>query len=183
MTRLTMELRNEIADKIMAQVPKIDYRDKIKAFLNEQARKLAPPEIMALEGTPLWQYVSTATVYISGEGTYWVCPMPVSSGTDSLSHSHPDPIWRELNIAFSNSGLKGAHDKQHDARRAMRAKLMQVMKSTSTVENLRKVLSPDLHQFVPIVVESAANLPVPALVSELKDMGMTFPDATTVATK
>jgi hypothetical protein len=183
MTRLTMELRNEIADKIMAQVPKIDYRDKIKAFLNEQARKMAPPEIMALEGTPLWQYVSMANLYINGEGYYWVCPLPVARGDDRLSHNHPDHIWRELNIAFSNSGLMGANEKQSKAHRAMRSKLMQVMKSTNSVENLRKVLSPDLHQFVPIVVESAANLPVPALVSELKDMGMTFPDTTTVATE
>lgn len=177
MTRLTNELRSAIVAKIMSKVPNTDYIGKTKEFLNAAARSLAPPEISALEGTPEWQYVSVAKVYISGEGYYNVCPLP-STNNDTLKPTHPIKPWRDLWDAYEKSGLHGAHERQFDAHRNMRSKLMQVMKSTSTVEGLRKVLSPDLHEFVPITVESSANLPVPAVVAELKAMGMQFPETT-----
>ena len=69
-------------------------------------------------------------------------------------------------------------EKQRKARRDMSDKLMQVMTSTTTVKGLRNVLAPDLHQFVPVDVEITARLPVPAVVAELKAMGMTFPEPT-----
>lgn len=175
MTRLTNELRRSIVNKIMAQVPIIDYQDKTKEFLNEAARAIAPPEIMALHGTPLWSFVSVQRVYISGEGTFMVCPLP-ESNDDTLRPGCPDPHWRKLWEAYEASGLKGKHEKQKRARRSMEAKLMQVMQSTTTIKGLRNVLSPDLHQFVPVDAEVNANLPVPALAAELRAMGMQLPD-------
>lgn len=178
MTRLTNQLRREIITKIMAQVPMIDYQAKIKEFLNETARSLAPPEIMAHHGTPLWQYVSMARVYINDDGYFWVRPLPDGGNDDRLRSNHPDPTWRALAEAYRDSGLLGASEKRRKARRDMSDKLMQVMTSTTTVKGLRNVLAPDLHQFVPVDVEITARLPVPAVVAELKAMGMTFPEPT-----
>jgi hypothetical protein len=177
MTRLTNQLRKEIVGKIMSNVPIVDYRGKIKEFLNETARSIAPPEIMALHGTPAWQYVAAARVYIPGCGAFWVCPLPNAS-EDTLRSVHPDPTWRKLYDAYDASGLHDQDKQQNAARRAMFDKLMQVMQSATTIKGLRKVLSPDLHQFVPIDVETTAGLPVPAVVAELKAMGMTFPEPT-----
>lgn len=177
MTRLTNELRNQIINKIMLKVPKVDYQTKTKEFLNEAARAIAPPEIMELEGTPLWAFVSTEHVYISGEGYFNVCPLPsFGRHNNELGPAHPDPYWKKLWAAYRDSGLHGANKKQESAHRDMRHKLMQVMKSTTTVKGLRSVMSPDLHQFVPIDVEVRANLPVPAIAAELKAMGMKFPE-------
>jgi len=173
MTRLTNELRESIVSKIMAKVPVIDYRSQIGALLNETARANAPAEIMALHGTPAWRYVSTAKVYISGDGYFSVCPLP-DSNSDTAQPNHPDHAWRMIYETVSNAGLIGATKRQKEARDAMRHKLMQVMKQTTTINGLRKVLSPDLHQFVPVDVDQSSNLPVPAVVEELKAMGMVF---------
>lgn len=177
MTRLNNELRRQIIDKIMAQVPVIDYAEKIKEFLNEQARKMAPPKIMKLEGTPDWAFVAMSRAYVERYGYFLVCPLPSvrSHNRDELRTSHPDPAWRALAEALKESGLVQAADKQDSDRKSMRAKLMQVMQSTTTVKGLRKVLAPDLHQFVPVDVEASANLPVPAIAAELRAMGMQFP--------
>jgi hypothetical protein len=178
MTRLTNELRRHIIAKIMAQVPKIDYHQSTKEFLNEAARAIAPPEIMALHGTPVWTYVSVQRVYVANEGTHTVCPLP-SSNDDRLHPHNPDPHWRKLWDAYAASGLRGKAEEQEKARRSMEAKLLQVMQSTSTLKGLRNVMSPDLHQFVPVDVEVKANLPIPAIAAELKAMGMQLPDTDT----
>jgi hypothetical protein len=175
MTRLTNELRRDIICKIMAQVPMIDYRQRTQEFLNEAARAIAPPEIMALHGTPQWPYVSTQRAYIHGEGSFTICPLP-ESNTDQLAPCSPDPQWRKLWNAYAASGLRGKAKEQADARRSMEGKLLQVMQSTTTLKGLRNVMSPDLHQFVPLDVEVRANLPVPAIAAELKAMGMQLPD-------
>lgn len=177
MTRLTNELRRSIISKIMSNVPMIDYREQIKVLLNETARAIAPPEIMALHGTPNWQYASTVRVYISREGYFWVCPIP-NSDHETLGPTHPNPEWRKLYAVISKADLIGATERQIKARKTLEDELMQVMQSTTTVKGLRSVLSPDLHQFVPIDVELKANLPVPAVVAKLKAMGMTFPEPT-----
>lgn len=173
MTRLTNAMRESIVSKIMAQVPVIDYRSQIGALLNETARANAPAEIMALHGTPAWRYVSGAKVYVSGEGYFNVCPLP-DVAHDRLASDHPEASWRNIYDAVSKADLIGATKRQKDARDAMRHKLMQVMQQTTTINGLRKVLSPDLHQFVPVDVEQASNIPVPAVVEELKAMGMVF---------
>jgi hypothetical protein len=178
MTRLTNALREEIADKIMRNVPVIDYPAKIKELLNEHARKIAPPEIMALWGTPAWQYVSSDVVYLrNGDGYATVCPLP-ACGDDRLSPNHSHPAWRSLFDALSESGLSGQASRQIEARKEMKRKLIQAMQQTTTVNGLRKILSPDLHQFVPVVVEQSSNLPIPSVVAELKAMGMIFEEAT-----
>lgn len=177
MTRLTNELRRSIISKIMSNVPLVDHQEQIKVLLNETARAIAPPEIMALWDTPIWRYVSMRRVYIQDEGHFLVCPLPYSS-YDHLNPAHPIPEYRKLYEAVSKAGLIGATKRQGDARKALATELMQVMQSTTTVKGLRNVLSPDLHKFVPIDVELKANLPVPALVAKLKAMGMTFPEPT-----
>jgi hypothetical protein len=177
MTRLTNALREDIADKIMRNVPVIDYPAKIKELLNEHARKIAPPEIMALWGTQAWQYVSSDVVYLrDGDSACTVCPLPVCSD-DRLSPTHPNAVWRSLFDALSESGLSGQASRQREARKVMKRKLIQAMQQTTTVNGLRKILSPDLHQFVPVDVEQSSNLPIPSVVAELKAMGMVFADA------
>lgn len=173
MTRLTNEMRDEIVDKIMKMVPVVDYRGKIKEALNDAARKEAPQEVMAMYGTPNWRFVSSVNVCIQGDGYFAVCPLPDCT-IDKMTDGHPDPSWRAVYSHLAKAGLIGAQERQNKQRAAMRAKLMQIMKSTTTVNGLRKVLSPDLHHFVPVDVETAINLPVPAVVDELKAMGMVF---------
>lgn len=173
MTRLTNALRETIINKIMAQVPVIDYRSRIGVLMNETARANAPAEIMAMHGTPSWRYVSVVKVYVSGEGYFNVCPLP-DAAHDRLAPDHPEASWRNIYDAVSKADLIGATRRQKDARDAMRHKLMQVMRQTTTINGLRKVLSPDLHQFVPVEVEQSSNLPVPSVVEELKAMGMVF---------
>jgi len=175
MTRLNAEIRDEIVRKIMAKVPNLDYQQMIAKCLNDAAREIAPAEILQMQGTALWPYVSSAKVFISGDGYFMVCPLP-RQHHDTLEPTHPDQTWRKLWDAFEASGLRGASERQNKARRSMKQKLDALMKTTTTVEGLRKVLSPDLHQFVPVIIAGdTANLPVPALVSELKAMGMEFP--------
>lgn len=171
MTRLTKSMRDNIMSNIMADVPVKNYRDILSEFLNKSCLTLLPPEIQAFHGTPAWRFISVQQVWFDGIGHISVAGLPESSWS-SFAHNNPDPIWKALSNILDTEGIFEQFKVYTKQRLEMRDKLKHLLASASSVKKLREVLAPDLHDYIPEDDEIVtANLPVPAIVEELKAMG------------
>jgi hypothetical protein len=183
MTRLTNEMRDSILAKIMQGLPNVDYAEQVKALVQATAIEFAPMQVQEL-------YANEDTRNYLNE-----CYVDLRSGNRSgMNYFRIFGLTRELSIQMDErneavlkegtlyhaiytrlkaSDLVAKRKAQDELRDSVRKRLKANLAAATTVKRLFEVLEPELHGFIPVIVESKSNLPacVAPVVEDLKKLG------------
>ncbi len=186
MTRLTNEMRDSIMTKIMKGLPNVDYVAQIKTLVQDTIIEFAPKQVQELyadEATRAYLQASYAEVRdgsrrIDGLG-YWSGVYGLTRELTIQMDERSEAVMKEGTMYHSiywrlkNSGLVEKYKLQEELRKSVRQRLKANLAAATTVKRLYTVLEPELHGYIPVVVESKSNLPacVAPVVDDLKKLG------------
>lgn len=193
--RLNMAMRRSIVDKIMADVPRVNYGDLIVEYIQREAYKLFPEEVRAIYDNPLTRrFLMRCHIYIPGStvGTlsgrlYWPSTpgqhysmetfYPLQRGYNS---DHCE-LTQQLVTNVRDTVSKYAADAQQQGkdRESMRRKLDQMLGGITSVKQAKVLLEPELHKYLPVEPpkdpeqrkKEASRALVPYVVASLREMG------------
>ena len=187
---LTKARKSEIVRAIMKDVPQIDYRAKIREYVQAEALKLMPAAVLALyndEG--LRPFVATMRIYgryygSSGDCGYihWISYETNGSRTIYLTNGSSnavDPLTKTLKAIVRQDvlGFCEAAEKQDKDIDAMRDKLQSMLLPIRTLKQAKTLLEADLHKYLPVEppkvekTTATGTALVPYVVGDLKAMG------------
>ena len=179
--------KGDIVRDIMKDIPQIDYRQKIREYVQAEAVKLMPAAVLALyndEG--LRPFVATMRIYgryhgSSGDCGYvhWMSTDPDSYRTIYLTNSGDhDPLTKTLKANVREAVLEfcAAAEKQDKDRDSMREKLQSMLLPIRTLKQAKTLLEADLHKYLPVEPPKGEKATtgvalVPYVVDSLKEMG------------
>ena len=189
MTRLTNEMRDSIRIRIMQGLPNIDYlaqintslQDTIIAFAPDDVKKLYADEEtrgylreVAFEVRANWGIVG----YKYFDGIY---------GLNGLDHINMDErvetllkegtLIHAIYFRLRDSKLIEKYREQEELRADVAKRLKANLAAASTVKRLYTVLEPELHGYIPVIVESKSNLPscIAPVADDLRKLGANLP--------
>lgn len=152
--KLTKAMRQEICDKIMADVPKVDYRQQVKDLVQQDMHNALPKHIQAfcLEHPELLQNVrlhSLGTrVWVDVRGYGFNAEVPPATRAAAM-------------------GLLELDKEQEQTREALTSKVMQTLLAYTTVAKLRNDC-PQFDKYLPN--EAAINHPLVVVGSPIPDL-------------
>ena len=180
--------KGDIVRDIMKDVPQIDYRQKIRDYVQAEAVKLMPAAVLALyndEG--LRPFVTTIRIYGRYYGSsgdcgfiHWLSTDPNTYRTIYLTHGgEHDPLTKTLkaNVREAVLGFCDAAEKQDKDQGSMREKLQSMLLPIRTIKQAKTLLEADLHKYLPVEppkgekATSTGVALVPYVVDSLKEMG------------
>jgi len=187
---LTKAHKGEIVRDIMKDVPQIDYKAKIREYVQAEALKLMPAAVLALYNDDgLRPFVTTIRLYgryygSSGDCGYihWMSTDPNSYRTLYLtSGGETDPLTKTLKTIVRQDvlGFCEAAEKQDKDIDAMRDKLRSMLLPIRTLKQAKTLLEADLHKYLPVEPPKGEKVTtgttgvalVPYVVDSLKTMG------------
>lgn len=188
---LTKAKKSEIVAAIMRDIPEIDYKTKIREYVQAEAVKLMPAAVLALYNDDgLRAFVMNIRIYgryygSSGDCGYihWMSDNPNSYRTLYLtSGGEHDPLTQTLlnNVRGSVIELCAAAEKQDKDQVSMREKLQSMFLPIRTLSQAKKLLEADLHKYLPVEPPKVASSSVALVlyvVDNLKEMGWPKPVA------
>lgn len=155
--RLTNALRDRILSAVMADLPKVDYEEELRVFLQKDAKDKLPVELKnAIELNP------TAEIYL---GDSFIHPFRcVGFGGVRVMNKHYAPDVSEGSEA---KRIHDLHEKQRDQRNKLRAQIEGVLGQCKTTQDFVKVF-PQFDGYIP-KTEAAVitNLPAAQVVEEM----------------
>jgi len=186
---LTKAQKGDIVRDIMKDVPQIDYKKKIREYVQAEALKLMPAAVLALyndEG--LRPFVATMRIYgryygSSGDCGYihWISYETNGSRTIYLTNGgdQTDPLTKTLKAIVRQDvlGFCEAAEKQDKDQGSMRDKLQSMLLPIRTLKQAKTLLEADLHKYLPVEppkgekVTATGTALVPYVVDSLKEMG------------
>ena len=184
---LTKAHKSDIVRDIMKDVPQIDYKKKIREYVQAEAVKLMPAAVLALyndEG--LRPFVATMRIYgryygSSGDCGYvhFVSHDPSDCRTIYLTNGgEHDPLTKMLkaNVREAVLGFCDAAEKQDKDIDSMRDKLRSMLLPIRTLKQAKTLLEADLHKYLPVEPPKGEKATtgvalVPYVVDSLKEMG------------
>ena len=163
--RLTKSIRENIVDAIMQDIPRIDYAEKARTYVQEDALRSLPPKIKEVyDDEKLRSYIAEGTVYLRGFGG-------VRVATDRyVLTEEAGRIVREYT---------DAHEEQARNRRNMRNTLLGLFNAVTTFDQALKKL-PEFAVYIKRFDTSptfdATNLPVANIIPQLAELGWKQPE-------
>lgn len=190
---LTKTQKSQIVSAIMADVPRIDYAKLVRDYVQAEALKLMPPEVLALyQNENLRRYIECAEIIAGGAGLgllrsiYWPRPedevsrycRPVYLTRRNLN-DEKDTLTMALFDAVRDrvSDYIAKADQQRKDRDSMAGKLHVMLSGIRTLKQAKTLLEPELHKYLPAEppkVEKTAQAStalVPYVVANLREMG------------
>ncbi len=150
--KLTKNLREAFVRAVMADVPKVDYREQLQKAATAAAVNLLPaPVAAAYKQFP--DYVVTRHVRI---GAQYFC-LPSADGNPDF----PIGVQQEL------ARLEALREAQEESRKALRTKLNAAANSVTTRKALAELL-PEFEKYLP-ADERTATLNLPAVANIVAD--------------
>lgn len=160
--KLNKLIREQIVSAILSDIPKVDYIEQMRVYLQKDAREQLPEELKeAIKKNPdVASYIETESIY----------PFRCTSGIHG---------FRVLNNNYKydtsdGSELKRIHDefeKQRDSRNEIRIKIESVISGCRTTEEFLSIF-PEFEQYTPRHEESSIkNLPACKVIEEMKAAG------------
>ena len=180
--------KSDIVRDIMKDVPQIDYKQKIREYVQAEAVKLMPAAVLALyNDIGLRPFVATMRIYgryygSSGDCGYvhFVSHDPSDCRTIYLTNGdNHDPLTKMLKANVREAVLEfcAAADKQDKDQGSMRDKLRSMLLPIRTLKQAKTLLEADLHKYLPVEPPKGEKATttgvalVPYVVDSLKEMG------------
>lgn len=193
---LSLSVKAGIVSKIMRDVPRIDYGTQIIDYMQAEAMKLMPAEILAIyNNEELRPFLSRETeIYVHGcydlgtVGTiFW--RVPQRNGrygynrslyvTNPSRNSDLHPSTKELmsNTFTKVVALVAAAEKQRRDHESMNNRLRDILRGIRTLKQAKTLLEPALHPYLPDAPgpraknTDASTALVPYIAADLAAMG------------
>lgn len=176
-----------IVEAIMADVPVVDYKKKIREYVQAEAVKLMPAAVLALyNDEALRPFVTTIRIYGRYYGSsgdcgfiHWMSTDPNTYRTIYLTNSdNHDPLTKTLKANVRQAVLEfcDAAEKQDKDRGSMKEKLDRMLLPIRTLKQAKTLLEADLHKYLPVEPPKGEKATtgvalVPYVVDSLKEMG------------
>lgn len=159
--RLTEHIKTNIANAVMADVPKIDYMQQIEdKVLAWAVAKLPAPVFALYKDEQMRPWISHAELYLKGVGTVRVPygGLSTTSEEDNAAYEHANDLIVK-------------HIEQDEKFDDMRRVVMSAINSVSTVERLIAI-APDLSKYAERFLTGKAYPVAPVdMLKELRDAG------------
>lgn len=185
---LTKAHKSDIVAAILKDIPQIDYKTKIREYVQAEAVKLMPAAVLALYNDDgLRPFVATMRIYgryygSSGDCGYvhFVSHDPSNCHTIYLTNGgEHDPLTKMLKANVREAVLEfcAAGEKQDKDRDSMHDKLYHMLLPIRTLKQAKTLLEADLHKYLPVAppkgdkATSTSVALVPYVVDSLKEMG------------
>ena len=191
MTRLTNDMRDSILTRIMHGLPNVDYVAQIKTLVQDTIIEFAPKQVQELyadETTRKYLNHNYAEVRdgnrrIDGLG-YWNSVYGLTKELTIQMDERSEAVMKEgtlyhaLYWRLKNSGLTEKYKVQEELRKSVRQRLKANLAAATTIKRLYEVLEPELHSYIPVIVEGKSTLPacVAPVVDDLKKLGLVVPE-------
>ena len=179
----------EIVNKIMEDIPRVDYAAQAHALLQAKAIEKMPAEVRAVYDNPdlrPWLAVRFASTpsHISGSyivwqrewlegigGTLYAYRVMHNNGTEDRAFL--------MGVQEPLAALAKAAEEQWKARSSMEDKLKTVLAGIRTLKQAKTLLEPELHKYLPVEppkddaqkAAQASTALVPYVVANLREMG------------
>lgn len=179
--------KSDIVRDIMKDVPQIDYKQKIREYVQAEAVKLMPAAVLALYNDDgLRPFVATMRIYGRYYGSsgdcgfiHWLSTDPNTYRTLYLTNSDQyDPLTQTLKANVREAVLEfcAAAEKQDKDIDSMRDKLYHMLLPIRTLKQAKTLLEADLHKYLPVEPPKGEKAStgvalVPYVVDSLKEMG------------
>ena len=191
LSKLTKE---QIVNKIMRDVPEVDYGQLIHDVVQAEALRMMPPEVRAIyDNVEMRGYLSGMHLAVHGYGSpsippiFWrkavnepMCYVTTIYLTKKHWNDRADPLTKTLadNVYWNVQDLLSLAETQAKARESMREKLKTMLAGIRTLKQAKTLLEPELHKYLPAEppkadakAAQASVALVPYVVDALKEMG------------
>jgi hypothetical protein len=149
--RLTKAMREEIVDRIMNDVPKVDHERVGREELLEAAVAALPDVVRKMwKGGLTSDYVNVEHLYVPESSIGAMVPGP--RNRNDAKATIPDEAWEKL------ASRGAAHKKQARERSEMRSRLMAQLGTIANVAEFERQF-PTLVRYGPNVAGKTSNLP------------------------
>ncbi len=188
--RLTKDMRSNILRKAVANVPTVNYLERLVPVIQNVFFSHMPATVQAVYTNPSNRGFlkpsrvdvrdGNQSVYMPSEfygvdsDTYVVIRVDAAS----MSRLRKGSLDYNLSRAVVKSGLFAKHVEQRILFGSVKRRLQSTLDSVTTVKRLYDVLEPELHHLIPREKDKTANLPAAAapVVDDLKKLGALLPD-------
>lgn len=165
--RLTKALREKIVSAIVQDIPKIDYNEKARIYVQADAIRSLPPKVREVyDDEKLRPYIAEGNVYLRIFGGIRVATNMylMSEGTKEIIRAY-----------------NAAHEEQANNRRSMRNALLGLFNAVTTFDQALKKL-PEfavyIKRFDTTPTFDVSNLPVANIIPQLTELGWKQPEDT-----
>lgn len=194
MTRLTNALRDTIFGRIMKGLPNRNYETEMHTVIQATVAEFMDPRVRAvyddeklrpiLNGCDVRISVGNRNIYLyhSAGGRYiygLLRQLEIRTADIAWPERIPEGgMYHHLLFKTNLVELANAHFAQEELREQVRKRLRANLSAATTIKKLYDVLEPELHSFIPVIVEGSANLPacVAPVVDDLKKLGLAVPE-------
>lgn len=194
MTRLTNDMRNDMHRKIMHGLPNINYRDQIEKLVQATVIEFAPKQVQELyanadtRGYLEKGYAEVRDGNRSGTNYFRIYGLTkelrVQMDERNESLLKEGTLYHALYTRLKQADLLNKHKAQEELRKSVSQRLTANLAAATTVKRLYEVLEPELHGYIPVIVEGKSNLPacVAPVVDDLRKLGAQLPETPKAAT-
>lgn len=188
MTRLTNDMRDLMLHNIMKGLPAINYEAQLYELVQETIIEFSPKQVQELYADEKTRpYLSCDYFHLrdGNRSTMGYSRMvgltrEMSIQLDERNESliKEGTLYHALYTRIKKSDLLTKHRRQVELRESVRQRLKSNLAAATTVKRLYDVLEPELHGYIPVIVEGNSNLPacVAPVVDDLRKLGATLPD-------
>lgn len=199
--RLTNDIRRNIQDKIMSDVPTIDYAHKLMELTQEIILQHMDPKVRAVYDDenlrPLLQSASVQfrldssynrivkTHYVNHQGhkIYFnhpglKDPLDVNLEPRYVEHVKKGTLYYDLTHAALKSGFVHKHFEQRALLDSVKERIKATLASVTTTQKLFDVLEPEFHHLIPRDDDKKIQLPATAapFADDLRKLGANLPE-------
>lgn len=160
--KLSNEARRSIVERVMRDIPEIDYTVQMRARAVQIGVELMPPAIARL-----WKNPETQR-YIKVASHYYCCMTLAVPGFDNYDDRMTEAVKTDVDL----SALHAARDAQYKTRNALRESLRNSIIDCNTTAQFKERF-PELASYAPDHQPVTANLPTTtAVIDALRDAGL-----------
>lgn len=193
MTRVSQDLRRTLKQKIMLNLPAMDYASQAIEIAQQTLIAMAPPEVLSIFNSDEHRgYFREATIQVSnGNKNVFRGHVTLVSKDEldtwdefvvriddvAFNHMKKGTVKHAVAEAIRESGLAQAHLNQVELRKSVESRLTANLEASKTFKQLYQNLEPALHHYIP-KDEVRANLPscVAPIVDDLRKLGAVLPE-------
>ena len=180
----------EIVNKIMEDIPRVDYAQLTNGIVQAKAYELMPAEVKVVyDNEDTRKFLARRHCVAYGDQTggigyvYWCAKTSndtlylnrphYNDGDGELTKKLLSEVRAEVDVAVRRS------EEQGKARNSMREKLLTMLRGIRTLKQAKTLLEPELHKYLPVEppkddaqkAAQASTALVPYVVANLREMG------------
>jgi hypothetical protein len=193
MTRLTNDMRDSIRRNIMKGLPNRNYETEIYNLLQGVVVAFMDPRVKAVYEDvslrPLLQRhdvrISTGSknLYLYNATDRYIVGLNKQMEIRIADYDLPDRVpegsmYHHILFKTKLVELVRAHYAQDELREQVSKRLKANLAAATTIKRLFEILEPELHGYIPVIVEGKSTLPacVAPVVDDLKKLGLVVPE-------